>query len=78
MAVYQYHLISCVSCLAEQLAINELIGNGHKAVALACEHLVLKLANTEKVFCDNSNSLKNHCLRLILSVLWKAKAITIF
>jgi hypothetical protein len=32
--------------LAEQLAINELIGNGHKAVALACEHLVLKLVST--------------------------------
>jgi hypothetical protein len=58
LAVYQYHLISYISYLAEQLAINELIGNDHKAVALACEHLVLKLVSTEKVFCDNSNSLK--------------------
>ena len=58
MAVYQYHLISCVFCLPEQLAINELIGNGHRAMALACEHLALKLVNTESTFCDNSNSLR--------------------
>lgn len=48
LAVYQCHLISCVLCLAEHLAINELIGNSHKAVELASEHLVLKLVNTEE------------------------------
>lgn len=54
--------------LAEQLAINELIGNGHKAVALACEHLVLKLVNTERFFlCDNPNLLKNYQFSLKLS-----------
>ena len=50
MAIYQYHLISCVFLFSEQLAINELIGNGHKAMALVCEHLVLKLVNTERGF----------------------------
>jgi len=50
--------MSCVFWLPEQLAINELIGNGHRAMALACEHLALKLVNTESTFCDNSNSLK--------------------
>lgn len=56
LAVYQYHLISCVFCLPEQLAINELIGNGHRAMALTSSGI--KLLNTESTFSDNSNSLK--------------------
>lgn len=43
-------------CLAEQLAINELIGNSHKAVELASEHLVLKISKRRRVFLDFLNS----------------------
>lgn len=37
-------------CLAEQLAINELIGSSHKVMELASEHLVLKISKLRKVF----------------------------
>lgn len=42
--------LAAVFCLAEQLAINELIGSSHKVMELACEHLVLKISKRGRVF----------------------------